>query len=85
MQITQLHKSLSQLTWDDVVSKILLMRNRRRVSPVPVKQTKVTKGKTKVSNKKQPKQLDLFACANTMTQGQKDLLFQELSKLMEIE
>ena len=82
MQITQLHKSLSQLTWDDVVSKILLMRNRRRVSPVPAKQTRATKSKTK-SNKKQPKQLDLFAYANTMTQDQKDLLFQELSKLME--
>ena len=83
MQITQLHKSLSQLTWDDVVSKILLMRNRRRVSPVPAKQTKTIKSKPKSNNKKQPKQLDLFACANTMTQDQKDLLFQELSKLME--
>ena len=83
MQITQLHKSLSQLTWDDVVSKILLMRNRRRVSPVPAKSVKATKASTKTGNKKQPKQLDLFACANTMTQSQKDLLFQELSKLME--
>ena len=81
MQITQLHKSLSQLTWDDVVSKILLMRNRRRVSPVPAKPVKA-KASTKTRNKKQPKKLDLFACANTMTQGQKDLLFQELSKLM---
>ena len=81
MQITQLHKSLSQLTWDDVVSKILLMRNRRRVSPVSAKPVKA-KASTKTKNKKQPKQLDLFACANTMTQGQKDLLFQELSKLM---
>lgn len=81
MQITQLHKSLSQLTWDDVVSKILLMRNRRRASPVPAKPVKAKAG-TKTKNKKQPKQLDLFACANTMTQGQKDLLFQELSKLM---
>ena len=80
MQITQLHKSLSQLTWDDVVSKILLMRNRRRVSSVPAKPAKAG---TKTRNKKQPKQLDLFACANTMTQDQKDLLFQELSKLME--
>ena len=83
MQITQLHKSLSQLTWDDVVSKILLMRNRRRANPVQAKQLKAAKGKAKSGNKKQPKQLDLFACANTMTQGQKDLLFQELSKLME--
>lgn len=82
MQITQLHKSLSQLTWDDVVSKILLMRNRRRASPVPAKPVKAKAG-TKNGNKKQPKQLDLFACANTMTQDQKDLLFQELSKLME--
>lgn len=82
MQITQLHKSLSQLTWDDVVSKILLMRNRRRVSSVPAKPVKA-KVSTKTKNKKQPKQLDLFACANTLTQDQKDLLFQELSKLME--
>ena len=82
MQINMLHKSLSQLTWDECVSKILLMRNRRRANPVPAKQTRATKSKTK-SNKKQPKQLDLFAYANTMTQDQKDLLFQELSKLME--
>lgn len=81
MQINMLHKSLSEMNWDECVSKILLMRNRRRASSVPAKPVKA-KASTKTGNKKQPKQLDLFACANTMTQDQKDLLFQELSKLM---
>lgn len=81
MRIEHLHKSISQMKWDELVSFILEMRNRRRTVSEPIK-TKTTKAKNGGKNKKQPKEYDLFAVANTMKQSQKNDLLAQLQLLM---
>ena len=80
MRIEHLHLSISELPWAQTVDLILAMRNRRRIPLNSPKAKKTSVAKKR--GKKEPKQLDLFAVANTLKQSQKDSLLEELKKLM---
>ena len=82
MRIEHLHTSISQLSWDASLLLIREMRNRRRT---PINPPKTKKAAAAKKAKKQPKQLDLFAVANTMKQKQKDVLLEQLMSMMEDE
>jgi hypothetical protein len=73
--------SITKRPYQDLVTLISGIRSQRRKRPEP-KERKVTAKSSRNVSKKNPKQQDLFALANSMSKSDKDAMAATLMSMM---